>query len=520
MSDAGPRFVWVDGRVRPAGETHLSVFDRGFQLGDGVFETLRARGGHVTELAEHTARLRRSAEGLAIELPADVADLVARGIAELLAAEGLDGPDADASVRITVSRGPWTSRGLLPPSSVHLIPTIVIQAWPVAPAPADHLERGLSLVASAVRQGPVQPHRHPQDHVPRRLRLRAARGAPGRGRGRGVPDDVRPPVRGHDREHLPGPDGARRRGGAGDAGTRLRHPAGHDPLVAAALGRRRRPAAGRGLAHPRRAGRGLGGVHVVVGRGGAPGHPVQRPPHRQRRARPVDAARARRPRGGVRRAPEPGLGRVLSPSAGVLGEISATRSPSRTPPRAPRVASLASRVASRSSPSARPRAGTSEAAPPRTPSRLRRGSPPRPRRPAPARARTSRPPCGRRAGARTPPRPPGSIRPSARSASTRPTFRALHTEPGRRGVIRMHEPPSAGIRTLSIQPTHRTSSTISGQVTVGRPAALGRMPTHSSVAVGVVLRKPVAQLARANRTRRRRAARGGPCRKPTGRATA
>ncbi len=157
MSDEGPRFVWVDGTVRPAEGAHLSVFDRGFQLGDGVFETLRARGGHVTELAEHTARLRRSADGLAIELPADVGPVLARGIADLLAAEGLDGPDADASIRITVSRGPWASRGLLPPSSVRLVPTLVIQAWPVAPAPADHLERGLSLVASAVRRDPSNP---------------------------------------------------------------------------------------------------------------------------------------------------------------------------------------------------------------------------------------------------------------------------------------------------------------------------------------------------------------------------
>ena len=157
MTDAGPRFVWVDGAVLPASGTHLSVFDRGFQLGDGVFETLRARAGRTTELAEHTARLRRSADGLGIELPDDVADLVARGIAELLAAEGLDGPDGDASVRITVSRGAWTSRGLLPPSSVHLSATIAIQAWPVKPAPVDHLVRGLSLVASAVRRDPGNP---------------------------------------------------------------------------------------------------------------------------------------------------------------------------------------------------------------------------------------------------------------------------------------------------------------------------------------------------------------------------
>ena len=57
--------VWVDGRrrCRPTAP-HLSVFDRGFQLGDGIFETLRARGGRPTELAEHLARLRRSADGL------------------------------------------------------------------------------------------------------------------------------------------------------------------------------------------------------------------------------------------------------------------------------------------------------------------------------------------------------------------------------------------------------------------------------------------------------------------------
>jgi branched-chain amino acid aminotransferase len=157
VNDAMPRFVWVDGEVRPATGTHLSVFDRGFQLGDGIFETMRARGGHVTELAEHTARLRRSSDGLAIELPADIAAVLARGIADLLAAEGLDGPDGDASIRITVSRGSWGSRGLLPPPSVHLAATIAIQAWPVTPPPADHLERGLSLVASVVRRDPSNP---------------------------------------------------------------------------------------------------------------------------------------------------------------------------------------------------------------------------------------------------------------------------------------------------------------------------------------------------------------------------
>lgn len=151
-----PRHVWVDGRLLPADGLHLSAFDRGFQLGDGIFETLRARAGHPTELAEHVARLRRSASGLDIALPDDIDGQVATGIAELLAADGFDGPTGDASLRITVSRGAFRGRGLLPPDEV-VRPTIAIQAWPVVPTPAGHLEHGLHLVASAVRRDPSNP---------------------------------------------------------------------------------------------------------------------------------------------------------------------------------------------------------------------------------------------------------------------------------------------------------------------------------------------------------------------------
>jgi len=155
-SDDRPTHVWVDGRLRSADGPHLSVFDRGFLLGDGIFETLRVRGAHPTELAEHIARLRHSAAGLDIPLPDDIGARLAAGIAELLAADGLDGPSGDASVRITVSRGPFRGRGLLPPDEV-VAATIAIQAWPVVSPRPDHLERGLHLIASAVRRDPSNP---------------------------------------------------------------------------------------------------------------------------------------------------------------------------------------------------------------------------------------------------------------------------------------------------------------------------------------------------------------------------
>jgi branched-subunit amino acid aminotransferase/4-amino-4-deoxychorismate lyase len=150
------RWVWVDGELLAADARHLSAFDRGFQLGDGVFETLRARAGRANELDEHLARLHHSAMGLGIPLAEEADPVIRAGIAGILRANDIDGPDGDASVRITVSRGTFRGRGLLPVDE-RVRPTVVIQTWPVAPPPADHLERGLHLIASRVRRDPENP---------------------------------------------------------------------------------------------------------------------------------------------------------------------------------------------------------------------------------------------------------------------------------------------------------------------------------------------------------------------------
>jgi branched-chain amino acid aminotransferase len=154
--------IWLDGRLVDAAAPHLRVSDRGFQLGDGIFETARARRGRVIELDEHLERLRQSAAALAIRLPVDDGALVA-GIGALLEAEGLDGTGSDgaqpgdAALRITVSRGPLEQRGLLPAGFEQTGATIAIQAWPYVPPPNEVLERGVRAISSAVRRDPRSP---------------------------------------------------------------------------------------------------------------------------------------------------------------------------------------------------------------------------------------------------------------------------------------------------------------------------------------------------------------------------
>jgi branched-chain amino acid aminotransferase len=148
--------VWINGELRPSDVPHLSVYDRGFQLGDGVFEALRARRGVGIELPGHLTRMRAGLESMAMALRFSDADLTV-GVAALLAAEGWDTaePPGDAVIRITVSRGFDPTRGIAPHSGGEC--SVVIQAWPFAPPSPDALRGGIRMITSAIRRDPGSP---------------------------------------------------------------------------------------------------------------------------------------------------------------------------------------------------------------------------------------------------------------------------------------------------------------------------------------------------------------------------
>jgi branched-chain amino acid aminotransferase len=124
--------VWLNSQLVDEHDARIDPRDRGFLLGDGLFETLLARHGRIAFLDAHTVRLAAGANILGIPLPLSTRHLaVACGM--LLEANGLMRAPRVA-LRITLTRGPGP-RGLLPPEK--LAPTLLISASESPPPAAS-----------------------------------------------------------------------------------------------------------------------------------------------------------------------------------------------------------------------------------------------------------------------------------------------------------------------------------------------------------------------------------------------
>jgi branched-chain amino acid aminotransferase len=122
------RAVWIDGGVVSPGDAVVSVFDHGFTVGDGVFETMKVIEGQPFALRRHLERLHRSADGLGLDVPFSD-DKLRAALDETLQAAG---PPA-GRIRITLTGG------VVPLGSgrANVTPTLVIAASPQDPWEPD-----------------------------------------------------------------------------------------------------------------------------------------------------------------------------------------------------------------------------------------------------------------------------------------------------------------------------------------------------------------------------------------------
>jgi len=137
--------LWLNGRLVPGELARLDPRDRGFTLGDGLFETIRLEDGWIGYLERHLERLRQGAEFLGIPLHWTDAE-IETGLNALVAAEHL----SDASFRITLSRGPG-ERGITPPAVP--TPTLLIASGKLPP-PGPPLRM---VIATVTRRNEASP---------------------------------------------------------------------------------------------------------------------------------------------------------------------------------------------------------------------------------------------------------------------------------------------------------------------------------------------------------------------------
>ena len=133
------RIVYVNGEYLPEEEARISIFDRGFIFGDGIYEVSAVLGGKLVDCDAHLARLERSCGEIRLALPWSRAELIAIH-EELIKRNDID----EGGIYLQVSRGA-ADRDFAFPKDV--APTLVMfsQARNLSQAPAA--KTGIKVVS-------------------------------------------------------------------------------------------------------------------------------------------------------------------------------------------------------------------------------------------------------------------------------------------------------------------------------------------------------------------------------------
>jgi len=135
-------WAYVNGKIQPAHKATLSIFDRGLVLGDGLFETLRARKYRPEFLQQHYKRLARGAKKLKIALPLPE-DKLGQLIYNLCKKSKI----SDAVVRITLTRGIYQGGLSIDPK---ISPSLIVTTMPVSGLNEKIYTEGVKIALSSI----------------------------------------------------------------------------------------------------------------------------------------------------------------------------------------------------------------------------------------------------------------------------------------------------------------------------------------------------------------------------------
>lgn len=129
--------VFLNGLFMPLPSARVSVVDRGFSYGDGLFETMRSYGGQIFRLDAHLERLYQSLEQIYLDIPMTAGEMD-YSVRETLNRNG----QPDCMVRLTISRGEQHGGFHIDPDGP---PTLVIIVRPLETLPGEWYQRGIKI---------------------------------------------------------------------------------------------------------------------------------------------------------------------------------------------------------------------------------------------------------------------------------------------------------------------------------------------------------------------------------------
>jgi D-alanine transaminase len=131
--------AWLNGIFLPLEDARISVLDRGFLFGDGVYEVIPVYGGRLFRLAHHLKRLDNSLSGVRIENPLTHEQW--ESILNELVAEN---EGSDQTVYLKVTRGTDTKRDHAFPANI--MPTAFAMSSPMPGARDINKETGITAI--------------------------------------------------------------------------------------------------------------------------------------------------------------------------------------------------------------------------------------------------------------------------------------------------------------------------------------------------------------------------------------
>jgi len=136
-------WVYLNDRIVQAEQAQISVFDRGFLYGDGVFETVRIHDGRPVWLDRHLARLADACRQIRLPLPDKPWPAIFQKV--------IDKNRVDhAAIRLTLSRGVRDTGD---------DPTVVLFHRPLPHVTPSQRRKGIRLTLTTIRR--LSPRSHP-----------------------------------------------------------------------------------------------------------------------------------------------------------------------------------------------------------------------------------------------------------------------------------------------------------------------------------------------------------------------